>query len=186
MGYEVERAMQCLTRVPLKPLSNTDVFWHEHLLNQDMFCVVDISLLYFLFPLPIFFFPSPIPFLPFCVMVSPVRARSLSIQSPLPPEALQLAQASLSVQASPSPKAPHSFRIPERVQAPQPVQSDTNLKQIFPHLISTPPQEPASTAMVLASPRDPFTRLEEGQIFESGNITAESVRSTSRCSSQSC
>lgn len=199
MGYEVERAMQSLTRVPLNPLRNTDVFWHEHLLNQDVYCIVDISRLHFLFPLPIFFFRPPISFLVFCVMFSPVRARSLSVQAPLPPEALQLAQtpqsiqALPSVQASSSPKAPYFFRIPERVQvpqaaqAPQPVQeaSDTNLKHTFPHPISTTPQEPGSTAMVLAPPGDPFTRLEEGQIFESSIITAESVRSTSRCSRQS-
>ncbi|KAJ5201547.1 uncharacterized protein N7498_006210 [Penicillium cinerascens] len=128
-------------------------------------------------------------------MFSPVRARSLSVQAPLPPEA-PLAQASQpiqalpSVQASLSPKAPQFVLVPEFVQAPQsaqthqasqapqPVQeaSDTNFKQIFPHLISTPPQEPASAAFVLASRGDPFTKLEEGQIFESSIITAGSAR----------
>lgn len=111
----------------------------------------------------------------FFIMFSPVRARSLSVQAPPP------------VQAPRFVRVPEFVQFPQTAQAPQPVQeaSDTNLKHLTPHLISTPPQEPASTAIVLASRGDPFTRLEEGQIFESSIIPAESVRRTSQCSRQS-
>jgi len=77
--------------------------------------------------------------------------------------------------------------VQARDEAPQPMLEDsgTHLDHVFPHLVSFPREDPSSTALIVASHNDPFTRLEEGQIFES-RVAEEPVRSTFQCSKQRC